>query len=276
MDYLKTIFLSEIINTKGINTILILALIFFLKSLFVKMILSSKIVIEEKRKWVIRARNWTTVVVMISIIILWSSEIQTFAISIAAVAVAIAVSLKELIMGFAGGLVRSFQQTFRVGDRIEVDGIRGDVIDTDLFVTKVLEIGPHNLTHQYTGRSISIPNSSFLTHKVINESFMDKYVFHVFVIPLIRTDNWKRAEDIVLEAARIECESFLEGARENMNKIARKEGLDVPSVEPRVSYHISAKEQMELVVRIPAPARNKGTVEQKIIRRFMEKFLING
>jgi small-conductance mechanosensitive channel len=276
MDYLETIFLNETINTKGISTILIFVLIWFIKSLFIKMILGSKIIIEEKRKWVISIRNWTTVIIMVSLIVLWSSEIQTFAISIAAMAVAIAVALKELIMSFAGGLIRSFQQSFRIGDRIEVDGVRGDVIDTDLFITKILEIGPHDLTHQYTGRAVSLPNSIFLTQKVINESFMDKYVLHVFVVPLNRDENWQRAEEVMLEAANIECASFLEGARGNMNKIARKEGLDVPAVEPRVSFHLSRKNEMEMVIRIPAPARKKGNVEQKILRRFMENYLNNG
>jgi small-conductance mechanosensitive channel len=240
------------------------------------MVLSSKVVKEEKRKWVIRIRNWATVIAVISLVIIWSTEIQTFALSLAALALAIAVSIKELTMCFMGGVVRSFQQPFKVGDRIEVEGIRGDVIDTDLFITKIMEIGPHNLTHQYTGRAVSIPNSVFLTSKVINESFMHKYVLHVFMIPLSRDENWRKAEEVMLEAANKHCAPFIVEAKNSLSHRAHKEGLEFPTVEPRVRFHLSPNNEMEMIVRIPAPATKKGNVEQAILRQFMEGYLGNG
>jgi small-conductance mechanosensitive channel len=276
MEYLEKIVLGEVFNTKGFNSVLFVVLVLLLRSIFTGLILRTRVARDEKRRWGIVARNWSTSILVVGLIVIWSTEIQTFAISLAALGVAIAITLKELIMCVTGGMLQSFQQTFKIGDRIEVDGVRGDVIDSNLFITKILEIGPHNLTHQYTGRAISLPNSAFLSHKIINESFMTRYVLHVFVVPFSRDENWKRAEEIMIKAANVECQDFIDGARKHMQNIARKEGLEMTTVEPRIRYHLSRKNEMEMIIRIPAPAPEKGTVEQRILRRFMDEYLVYG
>lgn len=275
MEYLESIFTNQFFNAKSLNSVIAVLLLLFLRSIVMRLILRTSVARDEKRRWVIMVRNWFTILLALTLLIIWSTEIQTFAISLAALAVAIAVALKELIMCFTGGLMLSFQQTFKVGDRIEIGGVRGDVIDSNIFMTRMLEIGPHDLTHQYTGRAITIPNSLFLGEKTINESFMHKYVLHVFVVPLTRDEDWKRAEEIMLASARQECAAFQQGAKKNMEKLARSEGLEEPSVEPRVRFHLSPNNGMEMIVRIPAPATQKGNVEQRILRRFMNEFLVH-
>jgi len=116
MKELETIILSDALNTKGVSTILFIVLILIVKSVLSKTVLRSKIEIDEKRKWVIRLRNWTTIIACITVFLIWFTEIQSVALSLAALAVAIAVSLKELIMSFSWGFMRSFNQPFKVGD----------------------------------------------------------------------------------------------------------------------------------------------------------------
>jgi len=273
MEFLKS-YLNE--NSALSNILLTL---FFLSSLFLfkyilnKALISSSIPREERRKWIITARNWMSIILMFGVILIWSSEIQAFAISLVAIAAAIAVGTKELILCFVGGVLASIQGPFKVGDRIEINDIRGDVIDMNFFTTKILEIGPHNKTHQYTGRAVVLPNAMFLTKKLINESFMDKYVLHVFTVRLNQGQDWRLAKKVMLKAAESECEEFLDNARLNMERIAEKEGLDVPSVEPRIRFSLATPEVIEMIVRIPSPASRKGNIEQLILLKYMEEFI---
>ena len=160
-------------------------------------------------------------------------------------------------------------RSFGIGDRIEVAGHRGDVIDMTALTTTLLEIGPDPSTQQLSGRAIVLPNSLFLNHTVTNESFTDEFVLHTFKVPLKLSPEWPRLESILLEAARAECAPFRDEARDHFRRLGEHEGLVALSVDPRVTVSLREPEELELVVRVAVPARKKGRVEQRIIRRFL-------
>ena len=144
-------------------------------------------------------------------------------------------------------------------------------MDQNLFTTTLLEIGPGQSSHQYTGRAIVIPNSLLLNTPLINETFTHDYVLHVFCIPLTAGDDWQTAEQILLEAAQIECSPFLEQARMYMKSIESQHGLDSPTVAPRVTLQIPEPGKINLLLRVPSPSRRKGRLEQAILRRYLSQ-----
>src|SRR5690606_21781606 len=131
-----------------------------------------------------RARAIFLFLAILSFMVLWADQIYSLIISITAVAAALAIATKELLLCLGGTFYKASTRPFSIGDRIEVGGTRGDVIDIGLFATQVLQVGPGNLTHQYTGRSVTIPNSVFLTQNIINESYSTDYVLHIFEVPV--------------------------------------------------------------------------------------------
>lgn len=229
---------------------------------------------DHKRKLIVKVKNWAIVFIIVSVVVIWGEQLRAFAISILAIAAAIVLATKELFMCLSGSLIRGSSHSFSIGDRIEVLGIRGDVIDYGLFTTTILEIGPGQATHQYTGRKIVIPNGVFLSSPVINETFTDEYVLHVFSIPLSDRIDWRKVEEHILLIANEECSYYIEKARHHMAKVSKKEGLEPPSVEPRVVVQITEPGRIELLVRIPVPARRKGRIEQAILRKLMESIKI--
>jgi small-conductance mechanosensitive channel len=227
---------------------------------------------EVLRTWIVQIRNFSLSFVGASIVFIWSGEIKAAAFPLAAVAVAIVVGMKELIMCFLGGIVKASSRAFKIGDRIQVQNYRGDVIDMNFITTTIYEIGPDHILHQYTGRKVIIPNSLFLINPVYNESFTAKYFFHTFKIPLHNIDNWSLAKEIILKKAQEECAAFLDEARTYMNRIGKIEGLDTPNVNPRVSLHIATPDEVHLLVRIPSPPHKQGPMEQSIIEHFLTEF----
>lgn len=247
--------------------------VLIVRNLATKKILKSDFRKEDKRKWFVSIRNWSTLVLVLGLGTIWATELQTFALSIVAILGAMIISGKELFLCSLGGLLRTFNNMFKVGDRIEIVGIRGDVIDSNLMVTKLLEIGPQNFTHQFTGLSIVIPNSLLLSKELINESFTHKFVLHVFKVTLNRKEDWKFAENCMMEAANQICGDFIEAAKINMDNIASREGLEVPSANPRITYRFTSANDIEMIVRVPSPANKKGNIEQMILKLFMEKYM---
>ncbi|MCL5041809.1 MAG: mechanosensitive ion channel family protein [Gammaproteobacteria bacterium] len=224
---------------------------------------------EAQRRWLVMARNLAVITCVFLLIVVWADQLRTLALSVVAFAAAIILSTKELLMCFTGGMLRSSAGIFHLGDRIEVKKLRGDVIDLTMLTTTILEIGPEQLSHQHTGRAIVLPNSIFLSEAVINESFTEDFVLHTSVVPLSRKDDWARAERHLLQAANEVCDEFIEAARKHLSRLGRQQGIDVPSVEPRVTLLFPKPEEINLLVRFPVPARRKGRSEQAMLRRYL-------
>lgn len=226
---------------------------------------------EVLRRWIINTRNIAVAVGLFGFVLIWGTELRAFALSIAAFAVAMVIATKELILCLSGGIYRAGLGSFAIGERIEVAGTRGDVIDKSLLSTTVLEVGPGHEGHNYTGRAIVIPNSLLLSVPVFNETYMERFGFHIFTIPLANAQDWKRAEEIVLDAAAIECAPYLPTAGEHFEELRRAHGLPAISVEPKVTLKVRTDDEVELQVRVPIPLRRSGEVEQAITRAFLSR-----
>ena len=224
---------------------------------------------EVRRRWVVNIRNASLVAMLVGLMMIWAEPLHTLAVSFIALTVALVIATKELIVCVSGAAVRAVSKSYAVGDRIEIAGKRGDVVDQNLFTMTLLEIGPGQSSHQYTGRAIVVPNSLLLNTPLINETFTHDYVLHVFCIPLTSADDWQRCEQILLEAAQIECSPFLDQARMYMKSIESQHGLDSPTVAPRVTLQLPEPGKINLLLRIPAPSRRKGRLEQAILRRYL-------
>lgn len=220
---------------------------------------------ELRRRWLVQSRNGLLLLMILGLVLIWGEELRTLALSIVAIAVAIVVATKELIMCITGSILKAGAGSFSIGDRIQIRDFRGDVIDQNLLATTILEVGPGKLTHQRTGRMAVIPNALFVSEPVINESFTHDYVLHVFTVPFRRDDDWRGAQKAILAAARKQCEPFLEEVRRYMNRVSSSRGLEPPSVDPRVTMQVPVAGEIHLIVRVPTKSGQRGLIEQAIM-----------
>lgn len=253
-----------------INTLLLLLAIFILRVLTRRYILNSVTSHELRRKWIVQSRNGLILMFLFGIILIWGEELRTLAISVVAIAVALVIATKELILCVTGSILKSGASSFDIGDRIQIRDFRGDVIDQNLLATTILEVGPGKLTQQRTGRMTVIPNALFLSEPLINESFTHDYVLHVFTVPFKREENWKAAQEAIQESANKLCEPYLEDVRSFMEELSDRRGLDVPSVDPRVRISVPAADEIHLIVRIPSRTAERSFIEQAILSDVFE------
>lgn len=216
-------------------------------------------------RWVSQMRGVTLLVAVLGLTFIWGAELRDFLLSLVVLASAVVLATKELIASALGSFMRAVSRGFAVGDRIELGAHRGDVINIGLFTTTLLETGP---THQRTGRTIVLPNSMFLTNPIANETFTDAFVLHTFTVPLAADVAWIEAEEIVQRVANETCQEYTAAAKQHMDAISAKHGLGIYNVEPRVSLVLTGSTP-NLQVRVPTPARDRGRVEQEIIRAYL-------
>lgn len=218
-------------------------------------------------RWTATLRNISVLVFLLGMVVIWATELRTFALSVVALAAALVLAAKELLMCMSGAMLRASGNAFSIGHRVEVGGVRGDVIDHGLLTTTILETGPG---HQRTGRTVVLPNSVFLSTPVVNETLTDEYVLHVVTVPSRRDEYWDEREQALLTAAREAAEEWLEPARRAMEEAGRRHALPTFGLEPRVVVHLASPSELTLAVRVPTTARERGRTEQRIVRRYLE------
>jgi len=220
---------------------------------------------DLRRKWIVQSRNGFLFLILFGLIIIWGDELRTLAFSLVAIAVAFVVATKELILCITGSVLKSGAGAFDIGDRIQIKDFRGDVVDQNLLTTTILEVGPGKITHQRTGRKTVLPNALFVSEPLINESYTNNYVLHVFTVPFKREDDWIAAKKLFLETANKMCGPFLDDVRAHMEKLSEEKGLDVPSVDPRVTLQVPAAGEIHLIIRVPAKTAERSYIEQSIL-----------
>lgn len=89
---------------------------------------------------------------------LWFVGLQSLSTFLGLLTAALAIALQDPIVNLAGWLFLIWRRPFRVGDRIQIGDIRGDVIDMRIFQFSLLEIGNWVNADQSTGRVIHVPN----------------------------------------------------------------------------------------------------------------------
>lgn len=214
------------------------------------------------------------VLVLIALAILWRAFAGRVGVVLGLITAGLAFAMQEVVGAIAGWFNIVSGRIFRVGDRIEMGGVRGDVIDITPLRTKVMEIGSSTddqswvRGRQYTGRIVAISNKATFTEPVYNDSAGFEFLWEELAVPVSYEGDWRTAERILgEEAARV---SASEGARKAITTMARQYPVPRAEVEPRV-YVTATDDYMQLAARFVVPVRAARTVKDELTRRVMER-----
>jgi small-conductance mechanosensitive channel len=221
--------------------------------------------IEERRSWIVLVRNVSLLVGAFLIMLIWADELRVIGLSLVAVAVAVAISVQDLIKSMVGAFVRATSSSYSIGDRVQVAGIRGQVIDHSLLTTTLIEISPGHLR---TGRTITVPNSQFLTEPVVNETTGHEYILHSFHVP-VSSKEWGAAMDALKKSADRVAAPYVQPARKQMDKRAKRHALPAPIIEPFVTPRPISADGVELTVRVPVATSDVWRVEHEILEEWL-------
>ena len=219
-----------------------------------------------------RTKNGTFALTLILLFILWQSEISEFALSVTAIAVAIVVASKEIILCFTCSIQRASSRSFRIGDWIEVGKLCGEVIEHNMKATVIQEIDLHHGQYHFTGKTATLPNSMFFTYPVKNLNFMKRYVYHDFSVVVKDFVNLYPLLPLLTDKIDEHCSYFADVAHRYNAMIEKHAGVDLPGAEPHI--HISSNINGEQIVHIMifCPTDNANHLEHLIRKDFMELY----
>ena len=225
--------------------------------------------IDNKRRSLVVSRNITMLLLFFGLAMIWAAQIQTLALSMFAVAAAIVVATKELIMCLSGSILRSVTKQYSIGDYIEINGLRGRVVDINMLNTLMMQIGPNPLIGQLSGKTLSFPNSLLLSHPVRRDNILGDYVIHTVEIPVpIHLDSDEIIGRLkgVLEPL---CEPYIPAIKQHLENVQTQKLFITPAAQPRISRVPHDDKVYNIIVRFASPVAKRLEIQQAILDEFL-------
>ncbi len=138
----------------------------------------------------------------------------------------LAIALQDLIVSLAGWGFIVWRKPFRVGDRIQVGDIKGDVIDIRPFQFSLMELGNWVNAEQSTGRVMHIPNSWTFKQPVANYTIGFRFIWHEMPVVVTFESDWEKARDILLEIVERHGTTLTGTAEQQVRTAARRFRID--------------------------------------------------
>ncbi len=104
-------------------------------------------------------------------------DLTLVATTLGLVSAAIVISVQDVFAAFFGWFAIMLGRKFTIGDRLEIEGVRGDVLDIQLLRTTLVEVNNWLGVDQPTGRVLFIPNNFIFKSKVFNFSHGHPYIW---------------------------------------------------------------------------------------------------
>lgn len=175
------------------------------------------------------------IIVLFISISFFSGSIKDFGLAIGLLTAGITITLQELILSVAGSFYIFFVRVYKPGDRIEINGIKGDVIDIDSIYTTMMEIGEWVSSDNYSGRIVKLSNAFVFKGPVYNYSQDFPFVWDEFNLPIRYESDIALAKSIVIEAAQERLSEYVQNSVADWKAVVEKYYIEDAQVAPTLA-----------------------------------------
>ncbi|RQW86707.1 MAG: mechanosensitive ion channel family protein [Geobacter sp.] len=207
----------------------------------------------------------------ILITVVFSDRLGNLTVAFGVAGAGIAFALQEVIASIAGWAAISVGGFYSVGDRVQVGGITGDVIDIGILRTTVMEIGEWVKADLYNGRIVRIANSFVFKAPVFNYSADFHFLWDEITVPVKYGSDYHRAREILLAIAREEVGSYIPHAQKDWEQMVRKFMIEKATVEPLVTM-VANDNWIEFTVRYVIDFKKRRSTKDLLFTKILDAF----
>lgn len=240
---------------------------------FIKRILYRTI--NDSKTYYRSKKTFTYVIVVLGFVLVgrvWFKGIASITTFLGIFSAGLAIAMKDIIMNIAAWLYIIWKRPFRVGDRIEINSIAGDVIDIQVFEFAMMETQNWVKADQSTGRIVHIPNRVIFDHALFNYSKGIPYIWDEIPIHVTFESNWKEAKKILEKIADNHAESIGEQAESSIKEASKKFVIFNSKLEPTVYTSIDNENCITLTIRYMCSYRKRRDISQTIYEDILNNF----
>lgn len=213
----------------GIFVILLLAA-------FIKKILPKYIKEANNKYRIYKFVSYSTyLVIALFIMVVYSSELAGLSVFLGVAGAGIAFALQEVIASIAGFFAINFSNFYKLGDRVMLGGIKGDVVDIGILRTSLMQIGDWVNGDLYNGKIVRVANSFVFKEPVYNYSGDFPFLWDEVTIPVKLDSDFEYARKLFLDILNEVQGDYVEGAEKDWRNMRTKMMLENAQVSPMVT-----------------------------------------
>jgi len=225
----------------------------------------------RRRRQLMLIRRFVTGFAMAVVIALgFISEFSSLATFAGFLTAGIAVALQTVILSVAAYFFLIGRYGVRVGDRITVSGVTGDVIDIGLVRLYLMELSGTGIDLYPTGRVVVFSNAvMFQTAPFFKQLPGTAYAWHEVAVTLAPEGNHAAAEQKLLDAVNSVYAEYGHSIDRQHSLVERILDAPIAAPAPKAQLHFG-NAGLELCVRYPVEIPHAAEVDDKITRKLME------
>ena len=258
-------------QSKILNTIVVIVIWFIFDRVFKKIALDKIDDLTSRYQWQKIVKYTTVILVIILLTKIWFGAFESFGTYLGLLSAGLAIALQDLLVNFAGWIFLLIRKPFKVGDRIEINSIIGDVIDIRLFQFSVIEIGNWVDADQSTGRIIHIPNGTVFKTSQANYTAGFEYIWNEIPVLVTFESDWKKAKQILTDAVNKHAVHLSEDAEKQIKEAAKEFLIFYTKLTPIVYTSVKDSGVM-LTMRYICNVRKRRATDQAIWEEVLEQF----
>lgn len=182
----------------------------------------------------------------------------------------IAVALQNVILSIAGYFFLIGKYGVRVGDRVNIAGVTGDVVDIGLVRLQLMEItgGPAPLP---TGRVVAFSNSVVFQANsgMFKQIPGTNFLWHEITLTLDPKGNYRQVEQRMMEAVNKVFAEYRDRMEVQRRNVERSLNSTLTVFSPESRLHLT-QTSLEVVIRYPVDLADAGEIDNRVTRAILE------
>jgi small-conductance mechanosensitive channel len=176
---------------------------------------------------------------------------------------ALLVALRDLIQNMVGSLMLLVTRMYSIGDRIQVKGVYGIVMDIGVFRTTLMKLDEESGDHP-SGKITTLPNGILFREMVTNTSRDLSFTEDEIRITLPFSADIQKTRALLLDIVQEHTRDIQHQAEQEIEKLGDKKFLPAFGTEPTVFVHLD-KHQILMVVKYYTESRRRSEIKNQIV-----------
>lgn len=226
---------------------------------------------RRRRQFLLLRRFVIGFLVGVVLIMGFVSEFSSLATFAGFVTAGIAVGLQALLLSVAAYFFVVGRYGIRVGDRISIAGVTGDVVDIGLVRLYIMELAGTSIDLYPTGRIVVFSNSVLFQAgtPLFKQIPGTEYGWHEIAVALVLGGNYKVVQDKIFGAVKGVYEQYRGRIEGQLGGIERQSEIQLKSPTPDAKLQLSDT-GVEFIVRYPVDIRTASDIDDQMTRSLVD------
>lgn len=207
---------------------------------------------------------------IVLVALVFSDKLGGLTVAFGVAGAGVAFALQEVIASIAGWVAVSFGGFYRVGDRVQLGGIKGDVIDVGVLRTTIMQIGEWVNADQYNGRIVRVANSFVFKEPVFNYSGEFPFLWDEIMLPVKYGSDYHAARELIARVAEEVVGEFAQGAEQAWEPMTHRYLIEKASVKPMVTMAAN-QNWIEFTLRFVVDYKARRSTKDRLFTRLLEE-----